>query len=284
MENIISYYYNLDITNYQEQKEAIIIEANNKVFIAKIIKDIELFKKVLSLIMNIPNDYYKPLGTRDNNYFFEYNSKQYVLFELINPSYDRKDNFLFISVTGDAIDYSSIWENNMKYYSQLLPSKGQESLEEADFLNYYIGMGENAIAVNEIANSIKGNARVVIGHYRIKYPNYNLTYNDPTELYIDYISRDLSEYIKTKFFEIGITIDEVLALINKFNLNDKELMYLYARLLYPNYYFDFINEKEELRSKYKKKRKDYEKLLSGIFRQIKTTLTAVNIQWLNQKL
>lgn len=141
-------------------------------------------------------------------------------------------------------------------------------------------MSENAITINEKAKKMPGVARLCISHYRIKYPNYNLNYCDPTELLIDYISRDIAEYTKSKFFSEGMTVEELLKLINDYNLNDKELMYLFARLLYPNYYFDVLNNIEKQQTIIEK-RENYEKFLSAIFNQTKTMNMHINITWLN---
>lgn len=282
MENIIRYYYNLNITNYQERKDAIIIEANEMLYIARYIKDSENFNRILGLIYNIPNEFYKPVITKDSKYYFEYNGKSYTLFEVKAPSFLRSNEFVFLASGDQPRDYTEVWSNNIEYYIKQLITMETRDWEKIDYLNYYIGMAENAIALNERAKKMNGNARVVVSHYRIRYPNYDLTYNDPTELTIDYIPRDLAEYVKSKFFEQQITIEETLELIYKYELNDKELLYFFSRLLYPNYYFDLINaEKSECLEKYLRKRKEYELFLRETI-AISQKNQTINIAWLSR--
>ncbi|MCH5167680.1 MAG: hypothetical protein J1F35_07325 [Erysipelotrichales bacterium] len=280
MENIIAYYYNLNPEKYKENGDVIIIESHGELYIARIIKDKDVFTKIVSSINS--SFFYKPILNRTNGYFFEYNNQTYALFKAINPAVPRYDDFIIIeSIESTEINYSSIWEHNIEYFIKQLTSLDFSNTEEITNINYYIGLAENAITMNELANKLTINARKCLSHYRIKYPNYNLTYNDPTELLIDYISRDIAEYTKSKFFLEGMSVEEFMKLINKYKLNDKELLYVFARLLYPNYYFDLLSEKNtDKQQKIIEKRKKYEKFLSNIFEQIKTTTLYVNISWL----
>lgn len=280
MENIITYYYNLKIDKYKELDEAIVIESHNELYIARIVKDKDNFTKIINYLNN--NPFYKPIINKINSYFFDYNNKTYSLFKVIDPQLARYDELLIFEINDSTdVNYTTIWENNIEYFIKHLTSLEHTRTEDITNINYYIGLAENAITMNEIANKSNSYARKCISHYRIKYPNYNLTYNDPTELLIDYISRDIAEYTKSKFFEDNMTVHEFINLINKYNLNDKELLYLFARLLYPNYYFDLLSKNNiEKQQKIIKKRKEYEKFLSDIFEQIKTTTIYINISWL----
>jgi len=278
MENIISYYYNLRVDNYKLINNVFIFESNHYLFIAKEIKDLDMFKQIIS----INSDFYMPLINKDGEFSFEYNNKKYTLFKADNPSLKVDNNFKLIPVMQNVeIDYSKIWINNIDYFIKKITEMEHSEIEKVNYLNYYIGMSENAVIINEKGKKMSGLARITVSHYRICYPNYALTYNDPTELTLDFISRDLAEYIKTKFFFDKIDINEVIELLNRYNINDKEIMFFLARLLYPTYYFDAITENNIEKQKIIiDKREKYEHFLSLILNNLKTNNIMINISWL----
>lgn len=278
MENIISYYYNLRVDNYKLINNVFIFESNHYLFIAKEIKDRDMFKQIIS----INSDFYMPLINKDGEFSFEYNNKKYTLFKADNPSLKVDNNFKLIPVMQNVeIDYSKIWINNIDYFIKKITEMEHSEIEKVNYLNYYIGMSENAVIINEKGKKMSGLARITVSHYRICYPNYALTYNDPTELTLDFISRDLAEYIKTKFFFDKIDINEVIELLNRYNINDKEIMFFLARLLYPTYYFDAITENNIEKQKIIiEKREKYEHFLSLILNNLKTNNIMINISWL----
>ncbi len=278
MENIISYYYNLRVDNYKLINNVFIFESNHYLFIAKEIKDLDMFKQIIS----INSDFYMPLINKDGEFSFEYNNKKYTLFKADNPSLKVDNNFKLIPVMQNVeIDYSKIWINNIDYFIKKITEMEHSEIEKVNYLNYYIGMSENAVIINEKGKKMSGLARITVSHYRICYPNYALTYNDPTELTLDFISRDLAEYIKTKFFFDKIDINEVIELLNRYNINDKEIMFFLARLLYPTYYFDAITENNIEKQKIIiEKREKYENFLSLILNNLKTNNIMINISWL----
>lgn len=280
MDNILAYYYNLSVDKYKLINNGLLIESNNNLYIAKEIQNMDNFKQILS---SLNNDYYFPLITKDGNYFFTYNDKSYLLFQAVNPSVKNKDNLINTPILSNIeIDYSKIWENNIDYFIRRIAESEERDIEEIDYMNYYIGMSENAITMNEKAKKINGTSRLCISHFRIKYPNYNLTYKDPSELMVDYVSRDIAEYAKSKFFYDEMTSRELVEMINKYQLSDKEIMFLLARLMYPNYYFDLLSDKNiEKREIIIGKREMYEKFIGEVIKQIKTTNLFIEIHWLN---
>lgn len=280
MENVISYYYNLIVDKSKLINNVLIIESDNNLFIAKSIHNIESFEEIIT---SMNSYYYFPILNKEGKYYFEYNNLMYALFKADGPSELIGENLLFLPIISNIkIDYSTIWENNIDYFIKKITEMDKDAIEEVNYINYYIGMSENAITINENAKRIPSTARFTISHFRINYPNYTLYYKDPTELLIDYISRDIAEYTKSKFFFAEMTVDELIGLINKYNLNDKEVMFMFARLMYPSYYFDAISGKNIDKQKIiNKKRESYEKFLYNAMKQIKTSNLYLNIEWLS---
>lgn len=283
MKDIINYYYDLTIDKFDIKNQCIIMESKGRTLIVKKLIDPDKFAKVINYLSDL---YYKIVLTKDNQYYFEYNSDTYIIFEIHDASMKKLSDFDVIIVNEEVSqDYGSIWENNLEYYMTYISSFGVEHKDLLNDFNYYIGMAENAIMVYNKAKKMSGSVRVTLNHYRIRYPNYYLYYYDPTEVTIDVISRDISGYIKSKFFSEGITLEETLSLINKYQLNEKEVCFMISRLIYPNFYFDFIKENRMDNKKNTmnilKKRNDYEHFLNELLKQIKTTNLSININWLS---
>lgn len=280
MENVVSYYYNLIVDKCKLINNVLLIESDGKLYIVKSIHNLEDFNNVLN---NINGYYYYPILSKEGKYYFEYNNSYYAMFEANEPSTIVGDNLIYQPVLSSAnIDYTKIWENNIDYFIKYITTLENDDIDTINCLNYYIGMSENAITINEKAKKMLGSARTAIEHFRIVYPNYNLYYKDPTELLVDFISRDIAEYTKSKFFFDEMTTNELIELINKHNLEDKEVMFLFARLMYPSYYYDAVFENNiEKQQIINKKRKSYEEFLYITMRQIKTTNLYLNIDWLS---
>lgn len=282
MKDIINYYYDIKIDRLEIKNKCTIIESLSRTLIVKKIIDRE---KLEQIIPNLTDKFYKIILTKQNSFYFEYNNETYIIFELYDASKEKLNDFDIILITQEnEVDYEKIWQNNITYYMNYITSNGTEHKNLLNDFNYYIGMAENAITIFNISKQIRGYSRQTISHYRIHYPNHYLYYYDPTELTIDYISRDIAEYIKSKFYLKGISIQEVLDLIQKYQLNEKEICILVSRLMYPNFYFDFIKENSHNNKKstidITKKREEYEKFLKYLLEQIKTTNLSVNINWL----
>lgn len=282
MKDIINYYYDIKIDKLEVKSKCTIISSHSRTLIVKKVIDKEKLEKI---IPNLPDNFFRIILTKQNNFYFEYNNEIYIIFEIYESSKEKLNDFDIIPISQETgMDYEKIWQNNIEYYMNFISANGVEHKELLNDFNYYIGMAENAITIFNSSKQMQGYSRQTISHYRIHYPNYYLYYYDPTELTIDYISRDIAEYIKSKFYLQGISIQEVLELIQKYQLNEKEICILIARLVYPNFYFDFIRENSHNNKKSTfeiiRKREEYEKFLKGILEQIKTTNLSININWL----
>ena len=92
-----------------------------------------------------------------------------------------------------------------------------------NIIDYYIGLGENAIQYfKSIVPTYNGNIEIGVCHKRINYNSTLFDLYNPLNLVIDYKVRDLSEYIKSVFFNTN----NISLVINK---------------LFNKYYFDKLN-------------------------------------------
>ena len=267
MKDIINYYYNLNVESVEDwdtiyffkwnrdnfyfvplkrtEKELVdLIEVSKELKLRGIECHDILLNKFGKLITNVYETSYillKPIG----DIYEEYNIKNMITFNnnlILTPN---KSNLYRNS-------WSKLWSDKIDYFEYQVHELGKDKDIILDSFSYYIGLGENAISYVNNTN-IKYHKtdqdRICLSHRRIKYPNYKLNYLNPLSFIFDLEVRDIAEYIKSAFFakEDALNYLKEALKINHFTIYSLEL--LYARLLYPSYYFDIyenvMNHTEE---------------------------------------
>ena len=103
-------------------------------------------------------------------------------------------------------------------------------------IDYYIGLSENAIYyVNNVNSkySMSSLDKIVLSRKRIISPNYSLNYFNPLSFIFDLEVRDITEYIKSTFFDNG---DAYLDL-ESYLKSTKLTIYSYNRQMLVNIIF-----------------------------------------------
>lgn len=188
-------------------------------------------------------------------------------------------------------NWGLLWSKKIDYFEYQIRELGSEKYTVLESFSYYIGLAENAISyVNKVnANYQKSfYDKVVLSHRRIFYPNVKLNYLNPLAFIFDLEVRDIAEYLKALFFaESDIDALEELNLYLKttpLTLYSYEM--LYARLLYPSYYFDIY---EEVMNKEKDEKalipiitkvNDYEQFLKKAYLEISKYAAIEKIDWI----
>ena len=90
------------------------------------------------------------------------------------------------------------------------------------------------------------------------------------------------------FFSDKLDWDEVNSLFNKFEISKTNYRLLYARLLYPSYYFDayekYLSDKDEnILKKIVTKTEEYEDFLFDIYNLIKKQVPIPEVEWIMRK-
>lgn len=156
-------------------------------------------------------------------------------------------------------------------------------------IDYYIGLTENAIYyVNLISEkySLSTNDNIVLSHKRIYYPNYGLNYCNPLSYIFDLEVRDIAEYIKSSFFAEDDAFLDLQTFLRSVKLSQFSYNMLFARLLFPSYYFDcyekIVNQKEESECLIKiiSKANEYEEFLKKAYKEISLYANLEKINWL----
>lgn len=240
MKNTIRYYYNLVESEYYEHNNYAILVSNGETYAFKQININEEYLKNIVNILSINNITINPLLiNKDNKVITEFDGKNYVLMKIVKIGTLEKFDIFSPVLTNKNDNIASIWEEKIDNYMRQIAEFGLNREYLLNTFNYYVGLAENAISIYNRCN--KADIRYIVSHRRLNHPLTYPVFLDPTNMLIDTISRDISEYIKTKFFKEEISIKEVRKMVDKYHLSNNEMNILLARLLYPSYYFDVFD-------------------------------------------
>ena len=153
-------------------------------------------------------------------------------------------------------------------------------------------MAENAILyIQEALNNHKANEldELVISHNRF-YKNMSLiNFYNPTTLIIDHRSRDISEYLKCCFWSNDYDLDIIKNYLNKCEISTLGAHLLFGRLLFPSFYFDYLEKtifSDSMESIYwiEERIEEYNMFLSDIFSILLEHFELREIKWITKKM
>lgn len=239
MLNAIRFFYNLNDIYISKINGTNFVRSNNKLYIfVEIFKQDEVYEAYL--LTNKYPEYDKFVLNKNNSIFTPFNNGIYVLIEKIQKNYPFpaiktvpiETNYLL-----DRTPWGKLWSLKIDNYEyQMRHIRGKyKSVDES--MPYFIGMCESAISyINYNVESIP--AEKVICRRRMCPKEY---YN-PLNIVVDNRMRDISEHLKYLFWYGNynyVSIEKILANVSK---NKTNYQLLYARLLYPSFYFDIYEE------------------------------------------
>lgn len=221
--------YNINNINIYKNKDFIKIKQNNKEYVLYQINDP---KRIIEIneILNNKTEYYKIIKNINHEIITTYQNNYYVLLEINNNYQIQSSNIIL-----NNKDYSNyqinqsnwvyLWSKKNDYYESITIN----NIYIKETINYYIGLAENAIEFiryNDIYTD-----RLFICNC-----NKKDLYN-PLNIVLDCKEREVGEVIKKEFFYNEISIENIKNELNNYNIKK-----VIARLLYPNYYFDIVDE------------------------------------------
>lgn len=276
MENILNYYYQLNIIDIKKKDYYYLLTTDEyEQYIFNEIIDSNELKENLDYLNNTNVLYDLLILTKEGNITINYNDKEYALFKVRN---NENLNILSFSnlITTSKLKWGTLWSNRVDYYlEQIAEVVEQKEIKYA--MDYYISLAEIAISyfntLSEIYN--ENTLTFTLSHHIVTSPIDKYMFYNPSNMCFDLSVRDIAEYIKESFFNDILTNYEILSLIDKINLNESLANYLLVRLIYPSYIFklyDIFIETKELNKKfyeYMKKSREYETLLSTIYNKLK---------------
>lgn len=288
MKNFILLNYNIEVDKIYSDKyffvndEKIYIIRTNKKdkeidYLAALSNELFLNGiKVNTFIINNEKKYFTKKDNinivllRVNEYENDFNINDIIRFQNINSDLENVNIIDKWSKTIDDLE-NELVDYNEEY--QLIQNS----------IDYFIGMGENAISLlNNHKDKIVNDS---IGHL-INYKVFNkCILNNPFNFIKINKMYDIANYIKYKLLTNRVDYDEIDIIIN--NNSDIENIYLFSCMMFPNIYFDLVNniikenEAEETLNKIINIIKDHRILLINMQNSMKNVKDVKLITWLS---
>ncbi len=266
-------------------------EKNFKILL-EVMQELQMRKSnIFPFIMNVFGSYLTKVDNK-NYVLIEMTDeqKEYDLFDIINFQREYTATNKVVSLYQN--DWGSLWSSKVDYLEYQMSELGKNFPTLLNSFSYYVGLAENAISyVNSLNRRFpKEHSILVLAHKRVPYPNLRLNFDNPLNLLLDVYERDIGEYLKNLFFynEKDALID-LKAYIEIRKPSAYQMGLLFARLLYPSYYFD-IHEKiiennldADKVLDYTDKVNDYENFLKDAFSLMNQYAPLEKIDWLIKK-
>lgn len=256
MKNILGYYYGLhpEEISYKDNKYFFEYRDRKYVFepFERPLGDIECLYKINKQMIERNILVHEIIPNNENNVITYVNNVGYILMEI----YINKDarinlpevcyiNNNSIGVECNKVlnryDWVNLWEIKNDFLEAQINEIGKKYPNLCNYANYYIGLSENAILYVKEASKLDDVALVSICHKRIDSKDNLFELYNPLRYIYDYRVRDISEYIKSAFFND----EDVYGIVKEYFLNNyisyKEALLFYGRLLYPSYFFDLYD-------------------------------------------
>ena len=258
MKNIICYYYNLNPLYLNDVKYNYFFECNGDRYVFVLctcsLNDVTSLYKLNKQMLEKDILVHEIIMNNDENIITYVNGKPYILMKIqfnINGLIDVNDIYdINIKTIGISVDkalyrnnWKKLWESKNDYIENQITEIGNKYPVIYNYLNYYIGLAENAIKYVSNTLDINQDAELCVCHRRIKKNEHLLRLYNPLNFIYDFRVRDICEYVKSVFFEDeALAFDLIINYFNNTNLNYKEALLFYGRLLYPSYFFDLYDD------------------------------------------
>lgn len=259
MKEKIQYYYNMMPINLIYRAEYIEFTSNNDHYYLMLENGKFQQAMLIDKIMKLNKiDIYDFIVNKNFQYITLINNKGYVLLKLLvektEKEIDLNDLLLFANLT---LNFTSElrWIDKWIKKTDALESNRSELLSKNETLektlDYYLGISENAIMYVKYHSSNIGKIyQFHLQHERLntKTRKYIMFYN-PFYIIFDIRVRDISELIKQYILE-GKNYKKLLKeIIEIMKINSNEIGLIVSRIMFPTYYFDFIEDENSFANK-----------------------------------
>lgn len=305
MKETIMYYYNIDVDVLEENDGKYHFKYKNRdYFFVFYNRNLEELDDIITCVFNMKekgilvNDIIMNIN---GSFLTSINGFNYILMSVVNPK-EEFDIFDIINIASKLHlnnntsklyrnNWGTLWMQKIDYFEYQIRELALNKPVVKDSFSYYIGLAENAISyVNNInARFPNVSSAVVLAHRRVFYPNYKLNFFNPLSFIFDLEVRDVAEYLKAMFFAIDTeyeVLEDLKSYLSIRSLSVYDASMLYARLLYPSYYFDIYEEvmnkerDEEDLVRVIKKADLYEDFLKKAYLEITKYAMIERIDWL----
>lgn len=301
MKNIISYFYNLEPNNIHqyEKKLKFSVDNNNYVFLPcyhteKEIKDLQSLSTTLlskgvychQFILNVNSTIITMVNNIPYVLLLVYiNDNRLISFDDL-IWFTNIDNLPVVeSLKRD--NWFSLWTEKIDYFEYQVSQFGKKFPLLRESFSYFVGMAETSISFLKNINT-NYNPTLSLSHGRMKKNHTLFDLYNPLNFIVDSKIRNICEYFKNCFFKDNDLTIDLFNYISYNNLTISDSLSLYARMLFPTFYFDIyelivhgnLEEKEVL--KIIQKTNDYQLFLKQLHNYLKQYIAIPNIEWINK--
>lgn len=304
MKNNIMYYYNLRIDNITQNNNNYYFTINNDNYCFTIytrdIKESDEIYKLNKYMLSSNILVHEIIPNKDNYVVTIINNIPYILYKIyINKNKKLTINELtYLSNYTYQVDkiltrnnWNVLWSNKIDYFEYQINQMGKKYPILVDTFAYFTGLAENAISYvkyTTLETQIETSDNPVISHRKINNTIQSL-YN-PLNIILDHKSRDIAEYIKLSFLNKNTNIyQELDSYFSNNYYSEYGLRLLYARIIYPSFYFDMYEQiiqglrKESDLLNIVSLLDDYELYLKEMYYYLKKYHNIPEIDWITKK-
>lgn len=304
MKNNIMYYYNLRIDNITQNNNNYYFTINNDNYCFTIytrdIKESNEIYKLNKYMLSSNILVHEIIPNKDNYVVTIINNIPYILYKIyINKNKKLTINELtYLSNYTYQVDkiltrnnWNILWSNKIDYFEYQINQMGKKYPILVDTFAYFTGLAENAISYvkyTTLETQIETSDNPVISHRKINNTIESL-YN-PLNIILDHKSRDIAEYIKLSFLNKNTNIyQELDSYFSNNYYSEYGLRLLYARIIYPSFYFDMYEQiiqglrKESDLLNIVSLLDDYELYLKEMYYYLKKYHNIPEIDWITKK-
>lgn len=304
MKNNIMYYYNLRIDNITQNNNNYYFTINNDNYCFTIytrdIKESDAIYKLNKYMLSSNILVHEIIPNKDNYVVTIINNIPYILYKIyINKNKQLTINeLIYLSNYTYQVDkiltrnnWNILWSTKIDYFEYQINQMGKKYPILVDTFAYFTGLAENAISYvkyTTLETQIETSDNPVISHRKINNTIESL-YN-PLNIILDHKSRDIAEYIKLSFLNKNTNIyQELDSYFSSNYYSEYGLRLLYARIIYPSFYFDMYEQiiqglrKESDLLNIVSLLDDYELYLKEMYYYLKKYHNIPEIDWITKK-
>ena len=299
MKNVLSYYYNLHLSDIHQIEGIYRFNLNGIEYAftqyKRNLNEIrELYELSLLLFQNGIMVHQFVLN-KENQLITYVNQKPYVLLQIYNNSKQNItindiNNFSFSSsilkLPEKQVNWANLWSDKIDYFEYQVNQFGKKNPLIRESFSYFSGLVENGISLFNILELDYNNYSV--SHQRLSSKDSMFEFLNPLNLIIDYKVRDACEFYKEKFLNKQSISNEIKEYLSNKNLNVYEILLFFIRMFYPSFYFDkyeyiINNEEDDYQLKNIIELSDkYEKLLKEIYFYLSKYINMPDIEWIKK--
>ena len=211
---------------------------------------IKLNDLINSLSTNFDNDVVYIVKNKYDQFVSSFNDGEICILAYKNNNINIEDYIKMHSMYYNSFNYQvdindiiALWDQRLEYIeNQCLVNLNFDNDSHYllyEYAMYSVGMAINALQyISDINLDFKKNKYLTtLTHRRIKKMDKYDIFN-PFNLIVDHSSRDLAELYKNDLIDLNL----LLQICNRYNYSVDEYEYLLARLLYPTFIFDVIED------------------------------------------